>query len=276
VGGARLVGDLVTALAAFWLAFWVRTRLSLPFTSDLLPADRLSFLASEWRAVLILQVTSLYFFGFYDPRPPAPRSETLRRLLAATGAQGASLVVFYFFTDRAFPRSIVLLYVAFDAAVLFLWRTALDRRLDVPERPVVLVGCGPAAVEIATSIRERQWHGLRVAGFVPAPGEADGRPDEALGRRLGTLADVPGLLESGVAQDILLAADAGPWQTDLLESLAERRPAHTNVLLLPGPFESLVGRMRYRWVHDVPLIEVVRETEWRINWPLKRALDLVV
>jgi exopolysaccharide biosynthesis polyprenyl glycosylphosphotransferase len=276
VRAARIVGDLATALVTFWLAFWVRTRLNLPFTSDLLPADRLSFLANEWRAVLILQVASLYFFGFYDARPPAPRSETLRRLLLAAGAQGAALVVFHFFTDRAFPRSIVVLYVALDAALLFLWRTALDRRLDVPERRVVLVGCGAAAVEIATSIRERQWHGLRVAGFVPAPGEADDVPDEALGRRLGTLADVPGLLERGVAQDILLAADAGPWQTTLLESLAERRPAHTNVLLLPGPFESLVGRMRYRWVHDVPLIEVVRETEWRINWPLKRALDLVV
>jgi lipopolysaccharide/colanic/teichoic acid biosynthesis glycosyltransferase len=43
---------------------------------------------------------------------------------------------------------------------------------------------------------------------------------------------------------------------------------------LPGPFESLIGRMRYRWVHDLPLIEVVRESEWRINWPLKRLLDL--
>jgi exopolysaccharide biosynthesis polyprenyl glycosylphosphotransferase len=46
------------------------------------------------------------------------------------------------------------------------------------------------------------------------------------------------------------------------------------VLLLPGPFESLIGRMRYRWVHDLPLVEVVRESEWRINWPLKRVLDL--
>ena len=47
------------------------------------------------------------------------------------------------------------------------------------------------------------------------------------------------------------------------------------MLLLPGPFESLIGRMRYRWVHDLPLIEVVRESEWRINWPAKRLLDLV-
>jgi exopolysaccharide biosynthesis polyprenyl glycosylphosphotransferase len=65
------------------------------------------------------------------------------------------------------------------------------------------------------------------------------------------------------------------WQTRLIDGLAGTRPDHTSVLLLPGPFESLIGRMRYRWVHDLPLIEVVRETEWRINWPLKRLLDIV-
>jgi exopolysaccharide biosynthesis polyprenyl glycosylphosphotransferase len=273
---ARVAGDLAAALAAFWAAFWLRTRIELPFTSDLLPVDRLAYLRNEWPAVVLSQLVALYFFGFYDQRPPAGRFETLRRLLAGTAAQGAGLGVYYFFSDRTFPRSILLLYVAFDVGLLFLWRTALDTRIEVPERRIVLVGCGAAAVEIATSIRERQWHGLRVAGYVPAPHEPDGPADPALGSRLGRLEDVPWLLESGVGQDLLLAADAGPWQTALLDRLAERRPAHTNVLLLPGPFESLVGRMRYRWVHDVPLIEVVRETEWRINWPLKRALDLVL
>ncbi len=278
VRAARLCGDLATALAAFWLAFQLRTRLSLPFTSALLPADRLRFFANEWPAVVGAQAALLYFFGFYDARPPAPRSETLRRLLAAVGLQGAALVVYCFFADRSFPRSVLLLYVALDALLLFPWRTVLDRLIEVPERQVLLIGCGAPAREIAASIAERRWHGLRVAGFVPAPGEtpppaADCGP---LGRPLGTLDDVPALLQRGVAQDVLLAADSGPWQTTLLEQLAEWRPDHTNVLLLPGPFESLVGRMRYRWVHDVPLIEVVRETEWRINWPLKRALDLVL
>ena len=73
---------------------------------------------------------------------------------------------------------------------------------------------------------------------------------------------------------VLASSNAG-WRAGLLDGLAEARPAHASVLSLPGPYESLIGRMRYRWVHDLPLIEVVRETEWRINWPLKRLLDLV-
>ncbi|HEY2290007.1 MAG TPA: exopolysaccharide biosynthesis polyprenyl glycosylphosphotransferase, partial [Thermoanaerobaculia bacterium] len=73
----------------------------------------------------------------------------------------------------------------------------------------------------------------------------------------------------------LLVGSDDSWQARLIDGLAGTRPDHTSVLLLPGPFESLIGRMRYRWVNDLPLIEVVRETEWRINWPLKRLLDLV-
>jgi exopolysaccharide biosynthesis polyprenyl glycosylphosphotransferase len=44
--------------------------------------------------------------------------------------------------------------------------------------------------------------------------------------------------------------------------------------LLPGPFESLIGAMRYRWINDLPLIEVARESEIRAPHPLKRLLDL--
>jgi exopolysaccharide biosynthesis polyprenyl glycosylphosphotransferase len=100
--------------------------------------------------------------------------------------------------------------------------------------------------------------------------------DPVLGRLLGDVDDLPALLAAGVIDDIILAAPADSWQTRLIDRLADGRPDHTNVLLLPGPFESLIGRMRYRSVHDVPLIEVVRESEWRINRPAKRLLDLLL
>jgi exopolysaccharide biosynthesis polyprenyl glycosylphosphotransferase len=143
---------------------------------------------------------------------------------------------------------------------------------------VVIVGSGEVAREIAESIATRGWHGLRVAGFVPVPGEEPppGEEAEFLGRLLGTVKDLPRLLAEGAAQDIILAGAASTWQTQLLGVLSRSRPEHTNVLLVPGPFESLVGRMRYRWVHDIPLIDVMRESEWRINWPLKRVFDVLL
>jgi exopolysaccharide biosynthesis polyprenyl glycosylphosphotransferase len=271
----RVVGDGSAAVVALWAAFLVRIHLPVPFTRGLLPGDRLSFFAREWLVVLLVQFVALYFFGFYDPPRPRTRSELARRLAGASFLQGMALSGWWFFADRTFPRSVLLLFVLFDFLLLFLWRIALDNTERHRERRVALVGCGEAAREIARTLALHRWHGLRVAGFVPIPGEPPpAGVDKALGPCLGTPEDLPGLLAAGLIEDIVLAGSGDSWQTRLIDSLARARPAHTNVLLLPGPFESLIGRMRYRWVHDLPLIEVVRESEWRINRPVKRLLDL--
>jgi exopolysaccharide biosynthesis polyprenyl glycosylphosphotransferase len=273
----RVAGDVIAACAALAGAFLVRIHLPVPFTARLLPADRLSFLARDWAPVILIQLATLYFFGFYDPPRPRTRSELARRLAAAAVAQIVALMSYYFLFERSFPRSVLLLYMLLDFVLLLAFRTALDRTERQLERQVALVGCGEAAREIAEALRSHPWHGLRVAGYVPLPHETppvDGADDPVLGRCLGTPEDLPELLARGVFEDLILADSGDSWQTRLLDRLAGTRPDHTNVLLLPGPYESLIGRMRYRWVHDLPLIEVVRESEWRINRPLKRLLDL--
>jgi exopolysaccharide biosynthesis polyprenyl glycosylphosphotransferase len=272
----RVLGDIAAACIALGGAFLVRIHVPVPWTAGLLPPDRLVFLARDWLPVILVQLAMLYFFGFYDPPRPRTRSELARRLAAAAVAQVLALTSYYFLFERSFPRSVLLLYTVFDILLLFAFRVALDRTERRRERRVALVGSGEAAREIAEALRSHAWHGLRVAGYVPLPHEAPGgeAEDPILGPCLGTLADLPDLLARGVFEDLILADSGDSWQTRLLDRLAGTRPDHTNVLLLPGPYESLIGRMRYRWVHDLPLVEVVRESEWRINRPLKRLLDL--
>ncbi len=270
---ARLAGDAAAALLAFYGAFLLRLYLPLPFTRALLPEDRLSFFSAEWLVVLAAQVLVLYFFGFYDQPQGQTATDMARRLAAAMGLQGLLLVAYFFFANRSFPRSILILHLVSNLALVFVWRLFLRRFDTLVERRVALVGSGPAAREIARAIERHHWHGLRVAGFVPAPGEVAPGSGE-LGPCLGTVDDLPSLLAEGRVDDLILAGDAYPWHTRLIDRLSGVRPAGSSVLLLPGPFESLIGRMRYRWVHDVPLIEVIRESEWRINWPVKRLFDL--
>lgn len=271
----RLAGDAAAALAAFSAAFLVRIHLPVPFTQGLLPDDRLLFLLREWPAVLAAQFITLYVLGFYDPPRPRSRPEVFRRAWFAVTLQGLGLTGYLFLASRAFPRSVLLLYVLFDFLLLAGWRLWLDRTERRRERRVAIVGCAEPAREIALALQIHPWHGLKVVGFVPLPGETPPtEEDTALGPCLGSPEDLPTLLAEGRIEDVILAGSGDTWQTRLIDSLARARPGHTNVLLLPGPFESLIGRMRYRWVHDLPLIEVVRESEWRINWPLKRLLDL--
>ncbi len=274
----RVLGDAAATAASCAAAFWLRIHLPLPFTVGLLPGDRLGLLERDGGVVLFLQFASLYFFGFYDRPRPRSQTERLRLLSGAIALQGAALAGFFFFSFRPFPRSVLVLYFLLDLALLIGWRGVIDRGGSQRERRVAIVGCGQAAGELARALAQYHWHGLRVAGFVPRPGQAPpadlAAVEAALGPLLGTAEDLPDLLACGRIEDIVLADGGDSWQTRLIDSLAGTRPAHTNVLLLPGPFESLIGRMRYRWVHDLPLIEVVRESEWRINWPVKRMLDM--
>ncbi|HEV2845427.1 MAG TPA: sugar transferase, partial [Thermoanaerobaculia bacterium] len=271
----RLAGDGAAAVAALWAAFLVRIYLPVAFTQGLLPDDRLRFFSREWLVALLLQFASLYFFGFYDAPRPWGRAELARRLALAAAFQALGLMAYWFLADRDFPRSVLLLFVLFNFTFLLGWRVVLDRTDRRHERRVAVVGSGAAARELARTLEREPWHGLKVAGWVAVPGEDTTESGEpALGSCLGTTEDLPALLTAGRIDDILLVGSSPSWQTRLIDALAGTRPDHTSVLLLPDPFESLIGRMRYRWVHDLPLIEVVRETEWRINWPLKRILDL--
>ncbi|HEV7670693.1 MAG TPA: sugar transferase [Thermoanaerobaculia bacterium] len=279
----RVLGDAGIAVAALAAAFWLRIHLPLPFTQGLLPADRIAFLGRDWLVAAAVQLAALYFLGFYDADRPLTAAELSRRLLPAAIGQAALLAGYVFFANRTFPRSVLLLYALLDLILLVLWRRLASRGGPRALRRVVLVGEGAEAREVAEAIAAHRWHGLEVAGFVtlpletrsgmnpaPPPGETS-----ALGPRLGTIDDLPALLAAGTIDDVVLAAGGDSWQTRLLDRIAGSRPDHTNVLLLPGPFESLIGRMRYRWVHDLPLIEVVRESEWRINRPVKRLFDLI-
>lgn len=275
LAGTRLLGDLAAAAAAIFAAFWLRLHLPLPLTSDLLPEDRLSFLRDVWWVPIALQLPVLYFFGLYEGRQN-PRSEIARRLSRALAVQAALLLAWIFLTNRTFPRSVFLLYVLLDYLLLAVWRSWLQALGRPAARRVIIVGADEEARELALRIGEHGWHGLTVAGHVPAPGGgAAAEADGPLGPNLGGVEDLPRLLRDGLADTVVLTPGQRSWQTALIDRLAERRPARASVLLLPGPFESLIGQMRFRWVRDIPLIDVVRDSEWQVNWPVKRAIDLV-
>ncbi|HVS13701.1 MAG TPA: exopolysaccharide biosynthesis polyprenyl glycosylphosphotransferase [Thermoanaerobaculia bacterium] len=271
---ARILTDLVAGLLAMGGAFWMRLELDLPLTLYRLPEDRIAFLPFALGLVALTQVPILYLFGFYELPHPQERVERLRRLVAATAAQALLLVGVYFLANREFPRSVLVLFAGLNLALLLLSRVAMDRLLLPPRRAAVVVGGGPGAHEIALRVGHYPWYGLEIVGWVPAP--FDQPDDVGPGERLGDLADVPELLEQGIADEVILTSAAETWQTELVDRMARGAGRRAGVLLLPGPFDSLLGRMRYRSVYDLPLIEVVREEEWGRTRPEKRALDLLV
>jgi len=267
----RLAGDVMVGPIAFLIAFLVRLYVPVPMTRSLLPQDRISFYADHWIPVVATQVAVLYFFAFYDPPQPASRAELLRRLVAATCLQGLVLMGYYFLQRQVFPRSVLLLFVPLNCLFLYAWRLLVWRLQPPRPRRVAIVGEGPAAAALARSLRDQTRHGLELIGFVATPGSS-----ATLEPLLGTVDDVPALVASGRIDDVILASESSPWQTRLIDALAKSAQPSSNVWLLPGPFESLIAGTRFSWVDDHPLIEVARDPDWRINWPLKRFFDVVL
>ncbi len=273
---ATLAGDLAVAAAALYLAFQLRILVHIPGLPELLPADRFAFFHGAWPWLLAAQPAALLLFGLYENRLKLPRLELARWISLAVASETLTLATLLFLSGRNFPRTVLLLFGCFDTVGLFVWRSIAQSWPRLELRKVVLVGCGPSAVEVAQKIRSHHLHGLEVRGYLPAPGQGgDGSAHEALGDRIADVATLRQLLASGEVDDVILAPDADGWQTQLIGELAGGRAERAGILLLPGPFESLIGRMRYRWINDLPLIEVLRESEWRRSMPLKRCCDLV-
>jgi exopolysaccharide biosynthesis polyprenyl glycosylphosphotransferase len=273
-----LVGDLAVGWIALYLAFQIRIFAALPGSSQPLPLEKLAYFDLVWVWVVLSQPVTLYFFGLYETRTKLPRLEIARWTSLAVLFQTLALATALFLASQPFPRSVLVLFALLNTALLVLWRSGLQSLIRTPMRQVVLVGCGPAAKDVARKIREHHVHGLEVRGYLPVPGSRPAHlsddSDDALGQRFASAAELEALLASGEVDDVILAPEADGWQTALIDELAGSRPRRPTILLLPGPFESLIGTMRYRWINDLPLIEVMRDGDWRAPMPIKRLFDL--
>ncbi|MDX1630907.1 MAG: sugar transferase [Thermoanaerobaculia bacterium] len=270
----RYAGDALVAVLAWYGAAWLRIHVPLPGTMGLLPPDRLALMHQANLVLIPLQLLLLYFFGFYDRPDPRPRAEVFVRLFGVCLAELFVLSTFIVLADRTFPRSVLVVFFLANLGLLVLWRW-LDQALYRPRRRrIALVGGGQAARELEEGIEEHHYHGLEVVGHIIIPGE-NGDPSELRSPALGPLDRLPELVAEDRFDALVLVPPSDTWETAVLDQVAQFRPGHLSVLLLPGPIESLIGRMRYRWVSDLPLIEVVTSSDRHRRQPLKRVFDLV-
>ena len=272
--------DLLLAAASFWFAFALRMAVAIPGTHGILPPERWHTFQNTLLPALVSELLALYLVGLYDTTRPQPRFELARRLVLAVLLQGVALIAWFFVFERLFPRSVLLLFVLAEASLLWLWRAALQGLHRPRRREVVILGSGAPARELALAIDRHHWHGLRVRAHLPTPGEEEppaGAPGLAeLGPRLASLAELEEMLERGDVPAGGLPAPPFAGPRPGIQRRAGGGPPHASLLLLPGPFESRIGRMQYRWVNDLPLIEIVRDSGASFRRPLKRALDLVL
>lgn len=228
-------------------------------------------------AVLVVCLVCFYCNDLYEAQTSFGAVDRLLRIEQSIGAASVFLGVLYFVVPQLLlSRGVLVIAMLLTAAFVFVGRKLLDRawQLTAAQQPVLILGAGRLATDLARHISSRTDLKLRVEGFIAgAPGET----------AAASLAGAPVL---GNAADLASIAN-GRRLSRVIVALEDRR----GVL----PVRDLVSlRVRGVYVEDaatalaaltgrVPLSAVkpswfvfsngFRRSKW--NELLKRLLDIV-
>ena len=266
-----LAGDVAIAALCLYGAFLVRERVALPGTEGLLPAGKAQYTLVNVLLVVAGQAVFLSLFGLYRARERF-REPLPRLLVPALFFQLLALSAVYFLAfaqSYLFPRSVLILYIVLDAIALGAWRSLLDRLFPQPRRRAVIVGTGKTASLIADAIRRHPWTGVEVLGLI---GEAASeRADLPL---LGPVEKLVEIAEDVKADEVIMTPRESTWKDSIPERIPEDWRA--DLLVWPSPFETMIGRLRFRIVGDLPLLEARMRPFEGVAGGLKRAFDAAI
>jgi len=277
-----VVADLCCVLAAYFGAFALRFALPLPFTSHLLPSSRLIEVNHSLSFLLVTQVVLLYFFGFYDLQRPQPRGRLVARVAAALGLQLLATTALYFFRgDLLFPRSVLVLLWAFNTASVAAVRLWVSNRLGQLRPPtILLVGEEEGVRTFLTNLESLQpFQKLHVVGFVSLNGAGPPQPD-LLTPWLGSSDQLGHILSEVKVDDVILLSPT-TWKDAFVDrllrtSINDPTLGRPRVLVVPSVYDILVGRVSTLRLHDMPLVEVVKNPRDDMAFVLKSLMDRLI
>jgi exopolysaccharide biosynthesis polyprenyl glycosylphosphotransferase len=280
-GGWRLrwailvAGDLLAAGLAYLLAFLVRVIVPFPLTTGYLPPLRFAEVHHHWPELLLTQLGVLYFLGLYEAHAITRPRDHAGPLIAAGGLVALLLIAVYFFRqDLVFPRSIFVVFAALDATLLVGWRIGSRPLLgSYPRRRVLVVGSNAAAAEVIDTIRVQHWLGMDIVGAVASDGVRTAAVHDV--PLLGSRDDLAALCQRNDVDEVIIASDAA-WQDHLLDALSRAEGTRARVCVVPSAYEILIGRTEHLRLHDIPLIEVIRDPLVGSASAVKRVFDVAL
>jgi len=274
-----VLADFLCVPGAYGSAFFLRVYLPLPFTANLLPSSRFDEVSHPLFFLLATQVVLLYFFGFYELHALQRRDRLVAPVAVALGVQLLTTTAWYFFRgDLFFPRSVLVLFWFLNTlgvASSRLWVVYRLRQAG-PQR-LLLVGTEVDIQAFLSGLPElRPFPEFAIAGLVSLNGRSGARDEEGV-PWLGSTDELPRIIQEVRVDDVLLLSPA-TWKDVLVDRLL-RLPAQQQVgvrprlLVVPSMYDILVGRVSSLRLHDVPLVEVLKNPQEDLAFFIKGLLD---
>jgi exopolysaccharide biosynthesis polyprenyl glycosylphosphotransferase len=136
----------------------------------------------------------------------------------------------------------------------------------------LVVGSGAIGQELAQTLLAHPKYGLRPVGFLDAPRPPHhGLPLPVV----GNLADLPRLLEDTSLRAVVLAYGR-MGESDLVQLIRTSHRARCDVFVVPRLYEVHHVGHDMESVWGTPLVRLSRAAHRRVDWQMKRLLDIVL
>jgi exopolysaccharide biosynthesis polyprenyl glycosylphosphotransferase len=275
------ISDLMCAIAAFYLAYWLRVTIAVPPPVNIAPFQ-------DYASMLFVQVSTLiivYFFSrLYDLKRTAARLDELYRIFAATsiGVIISIALTSFMFKNSAleqnYPRAMIVyawlltvVLVAIGHSLVMWLRTKLRERGGLADR-LLIVGTGEVGRMILQKVRQMPNLGYQVVGFVngeSTPGQ------QIMGVPvLGSVDDLPRLIEEHRIDEAIVGLPELTHQ-EALTIISRCERGQVGIKIFPDLFQIIASELSIGDLGGLPLLSVrdVALRGWKLT--LKRAVDLV-
>jgi exopolysaccharide biosynthesis polyprenyl glycosylphosphotransferase len=271
--------DACLVLAAFLLAYWARYSLLIGGQVK----DRVSLAQFEPLILFLVVVTLplLLVKGAYAWRLGRDTvDEFTTSFSTATIAVAAMVVMATMLQKYGYSRFVVVYVWVLLVVLLPVGRTIyrlvqghLHRR-GIGVQRLVVVGATDVGKMVMQSVVSRPDLGFALQGFV-VERAADGKRDFGRFHSLGTVAQIPALLESGQVDQVIVALPASSHdEIAPIIGLCERHGV--GLKIVPDLFETSLGRVNVDEIAGIPLLDVKDRPLRRIERGAKRLIDITV
>lgn len=288
---ALAVLDAVIVLAAFFIAFAMRSRFHEFYRIDLIPGPQLvggaSGLAlSDYMIVPFFIVpiwcAALYFSGAYSRWRTRTAFEILvivaqAAIITAVGFGTAAFLFKLKFVSRAFFGIFLVVSFAMILAekitIFFAMQNA--RRQGHNFRRLLIVGTGTRAAHFIRKVREHKEWGFKIIGALDYEESHRGAEVDGTGINvIGLLADMPRILESHSVDEVIFIVPRS--KLSLIENslyVCETHGVRTSIAA--DIFELKIAKSQQTEIEGVPLItfDTTVAQEWQRF--VKRAIDII-
>ena len=258
--GTAFVAASMMRMGSDWLALW---RIYIPALMPVLVGY----------ATFVIGL--LAWAGTYRLRLPAEwrgQVSDLMRTLAVLVA--VTLSSLYFFRLEDVSRAFLAMFFTLSAmgflgarlAVRLVFKTLRARGRQ--SRHMVIVGAGRRAGDLLRHLTDRPDLGVKVVGYLGAPGELQGQ------QCLGDVGDLARVLASQVVDEVAVCLPFREWATiDLVSQVCEEQGKLVRIPV--DELDRVIGRGRLEHVDNVPVLTLSTGPEETAALFVKRIIDLL-